>query len=175
MLPPPHPPSPPFFFFFVEFSVSPFQTFFNSGIKGDGGIGEIRLRDPPGIVWESADKKSIALVLIWQGGGWVGWGGGREVAGGAEPADLGGRWRYCSVGCCLAFQKKRNRLYLDGVDAAAASCLLFQEKYQFPVWIWHNGRLQIIPNQSPQWDTATSFFLKFKNCHKCPKMWSKPG
>lgn len=83
--------------------------------------------------------------------GW-GWGGGREVAGGAESADSGGRWRYCSVGCCLAFEKKRNRLYLDDVDAAAASCLLSQEKYQFPVWIWYNGGFQ------------------FKNCCKCPKI-----
>lgn len=68
---------PPFLlFFFLEFLVSPFQTFFNSGIKEDGGIGEIRRRDPPGIVWQSADKKKkkrIALVLIC-------WGGGREVA-----------------------------------------------------------------------------------------------
>lgn len=44
-------------FFIVEFLVSPFQTFFNSGIKAAGaevgwgvGIGEIRPRDPPGIV-----------------------------------------------------------------------------------------------------------------------------
>lgn len=92
-----HPPSPisPLLFL-VEFSVSPFQTFFNSGIKGDGGIGEIRLRDPPGIVWESADKKKKALLWFWFGRVGVGWGqggGGRGGVGrfGGQVALLLGR------------------------------------------------------------------------------------
>lgn len=62
--------------------MSPFQTFFNSGIKATGagvggvGIGEIRLRDPPGIVWESADKKKH-----WFGFDLVGWGEGGDEMG----------------------------------------------------------------------------------------------
>lgn len=120
--------------FFLEFSVSPFQTFFNSGIKEDGGIGEIRLRDPPGIVWQSADKKKncFGFDLL----GW-GQGGGQGLVGGAGR--LG--WQVALLLARLllllllvsSISDGRNQTYLD---SAAASCLFFLgKKYQLPVWI----------------------------------------
>lgn len=145
---------PPFlFFFFLEFSVSPFQTFFNSGIKEDGGIGEIRLRDPPGIVWQSADKKKNCFGFDLSG--W-GQGGGRGLVGGA------GR-----LGWQVAFLLARLLLLLSSISEwkesdifGCSSCFLFivlGNKYQLPVWIWYSGRIWRITTSTTnkRWESGS--------------------
>lgn len=111
------PPRRLFFFFSVEFSVSPFQTFFNSGIKGTGGLGRLGY----GILQALSENLQIKKALLWF------WFGGVVVVGrgwGEERADSGGRWWCCwSGGCFLGFQKKKGSG--DYLRRSAAFCFLF--------------------------------------------------
>lgn len=126
------PPRRLFFFFSVEFSVSPFQTFFNSGIKGTGGLGRLGY----GILQALSENLQIKKALLWF------WFGGVVVVvvvgrgWGAERADSGGRWWCCwSGGCFLGFQKKKGSGdYFWGDRQLSASCLL-PEKDEFPVFV----------------------------------------
>lgn len=75
--------------------VSPFQTFFNSGIKatgagvGVGGLGRLGYGILQALSENLQIKKSIGLVLIWLVGGRVGWGTWRWRRGGV--AAFGGQ------------------------------------------------------------------------------------
>lgn len=119
------PPLRPFLFFslffFVEFSVSPFQTFFNSGIKGTGGLGRLGY----GILQALSENLQIkkALLWFWFGGWWWWWwwwgGEGRsEQARGAGGGVVG------RAAAFWAFRKKKGSLdYLR--RERRVSCLCF--------------------------------------------------
>lgn len=103
------PPRRLFFFFSVEFSVSPFQTFFNSGIKGTGGLGRLGY----GILQALSENLQIkkALLWFWFGGVVVvgrGWGEeGRR--GGASR--LGGQVVVLLVGRLLFGLSEKKRIW----------------------------------------------------------------
>lgn len=93
------------FFFSVEFSVSPFQTFFNSGIKGTGGLGRLGY----GILQALSENLQIkkALLWFWFGGVVVvgrGWGeeGRSEQTRGAGGGVVG------RAAAFWAFRKKKD-------------------------------------------------------------------
>lgn len=99
------PPRRLFFFFSVEFSVSPFQTFFNSGIKGTGGLGRLGY----GILQALSENLQIkkALLWFWFGGVVVvgrGWGeeGRSEQTRGAGGGVVG------RAAAFWAFRKKKD-------------------------------------------------------------------
>lgn len=114
------PPRRLFFFFSVEFSVSPFQTFFNSGIKGTGGLGRLGY----GILQALSENLQIkkALLWFWFGGVVVvgrGWGeeGRSEQTRGAGGGVVG------RVAVFWAFRKKKGSG--DYLRRSAAFCFLF--------------------------------------------------
>lgn len=123
------PPRRLFFFFSVEFSVSPFQTFFNSGIKGTGGLGRLGY----GILQALSENLQIkkALLWFWFGGVVVvgrGWGeeGRSEQTRGAGGGVVG------RAAAFWAFRKKKDLEIIWGDRQLSASCLL-PEKDEFPV------------------------------------------
>lgn len=125
------PPRRLFFFFSVEFSVSPFQTFFNSGIKGTGGLGRLGY----GILQALSENLQIkkALLWFWFGGVVVvgrGWGeeGRSEQTRGAGGGVVG------RAAAFWAFRKKKDLEIIWGDRQLSASCLL-PEKDEFPVFV----------------------------------------